>query len=90
MNVNGGATLVRDKLQHGALPRERPVKAYGGPGLGKVCVACAERIDPPKFQYESEMRSGETFYFCRECYFAWLNEVDGGGPNATSRPPVGQ
>jgi len=23
------------------------------------------------------MHNGETLHFCRECYFVWLNEIDG-------------
>lgn len=76
MRTNGRATVVQEKIRDGLLPHERPVKLYGGPGSGKVCVVCTDHINPPALQYECSMPTGTTLYFCRQCFFAWLHEVD--------------
>jgi hypothetical protein len=68
--------LVQDRVRQGLLPRERPVKVSSLYGVGRICVVCLVRINPPELQYECVMSNGETFHFCRECYFVWLSELD--------------
>ena len=77
MNRSARGALVHEKLRQGALPRERPANRYGSPGLGNACAVCSHRVNPPEFQYDCLMHNGETLHFCRECYFVWLNEIDG-------------
>jgi hypothetical protein len=78
MNRSARGALVHQKIRQGALPRERPANGAGSrPGLGKTCVVCGDRVNPPEFQFDCILHNGETLHFCRECYFLWLNEIDG-------------
>ena len=46
------ADLIRQKIDEGRLPREKPVKVWAGYGTGVACSACDDVIRPAQAQYD--------------------------------------
>jgi hypothetical protein len=64
--------VVRAKLIAGTLPRDTPLKVWGGPAKGnKTCSACDLKIDAPVIEYETETLSGELLFFHQPCMAVW-------------------
>ena len=58
------AEMVRDKIDAGALPLDRPAKLWAGQGSGGSCAACDQPTLSSQVEFERSMRgappSGST------------------------------
>ena len=68
------ADKVRSKLLRGILPRDEPVKVYGGHGRGEPCMACDSPIQSAQIVYELEMPDGARIEMHLGCHGLWLAE----------------
>jgi hypothetical protein len=63
---------IRDKLDGGALPADRPERMYVGFGRDHSCAACDKPIGASEVEFEIAYYSGErTYRFHLRCAGAW-------------------
>ena len=68
---------AREAILAGRLPRTKPSRTFGGPGVGAQCALCGERIPNSETEFEIEFnRHGATpgldrYYLHYHCFAAW-------------------
>jgi hypothetical protein len=45
---------IREAIQEGRLPEQRPTHTWGGRGSGAPCAVCGQPISPDEFEFELE------------------------------------
>lgn len=69
--------LARAAMQAGKLPRQRPQRMWGGPGIGIPCVICAEPVKQDELGFELQFQpdgenAGESdCHVHLRCFAAW-------------------
>ena len=74
-------TLLRQKalavVENGKLPKRRPDRTWGGPGVGASCTICELPIPEDQMEFEIEFaHNGDSpgldkFHVHIRCYAAW-------------------
>jgi hypothetical protein len=68
-------TIVRNKMDRGGLPRQRPEKTLGSYGAGEPCTACDMPIAPEQLQWSLLWsRKVVTHRFHVACHRLWEAE----------------
>lgn len=67
-------TMVRARIDSGALPREKCLVTWFGPGTGKPCVVCERRISRQEIECECEHPRGSLLRFHQTCFAIWEDE----------------
>lgn len=67
-------SLTRERLQSGALPREKCQVTWFGPGTRLGCVVCCRPILPTEIECECEHPNGATLRFHQSCFAVWDDE----------------
>jgi hypothetical protein len=84
--------LAQDKLRAGILPRDQQERTWAGPGEGRACDMCGNRIVSEDTEYELQFhRPGAPLVvrFHRLCLAAWEAERRlGEGPQPPSPAPA--
>ena len=69
--------MARAAMQAGKLPRRRPQRMWGGPGIGMPCVICAAPVKQDELGFElqfvsddQDIREGDCHVHLR-CFAAW-------------------
>ena len=65
---------IREKLERGALPREKCQVTWFGPGAGDACVACGREISRHGIECECEQAVGGVLRFHQSCFAVWDDE----------------
>jgi hypothetical protein len=84
--------LAREALHKQRLPRERPDRTWGGPGIGVPCAVCQKPVSRDELEYEIQFsRDGadpslDRFHLHLRCFAAWEMERTKPGNSAESRP----
>jgi hypothetical protein len=67
---------IRAKIAAGSLPipSDPPDQMWVGNGNGRACDACDQPITDTEFEYETDLPTGQTLRFHRECLQAWHQE----------------
>lgn len=65
---------IRDKMDAGILPREKPTKMYAGFGNGEPCAGCDTPILPAQVEYEFEAADGSPIRLHLGCAGLWEAE----------------
>jgi len=77
---------AREAIRRGVLPRTRPDRRFGRPGIGETCAVCGEEAGPNEMAVEIEFdRHGVTpgldrYQLHIRCYTAWeiaRSQLDG-------------
>jgi hypothetical protein len=77
---------AREAIRRGTLPRTRPDRRFGRPGVGETCAVCGEAVGRNEMAFEIEYnRHGETpgvdrYHLHIRCYTAWeiaRSQLDG-------------
>jgi hypothetical protein len=74
---------VREALQAGELPRQRPDNTWAGPGVGADCTICRAPVTPTEMEYELEFVRGgdepgrDRYHVHIHCFLAWSAESQG-------------
>lgn len=71
---------VRDKLERGALPREKCLVTWFGRGAGLPCEACDEPVTSRQIECECEHPRGHTIRMHQGCFSVWEAERQQGAP----------
>jgi hypothetical protein len=62
-----------DKARRGGLPAPSDkAETWAGPGSGRPCCGCEERIERSEHEYEIAFADTLAFWFHGECHTAWL------------------
>jgi hypothetical protein len=86
--------VARHALDAGKIPRRRPDRTWGGPGIGAQCAVCQEPIPASEMEYEVEFaRDGQApgldkFHVHLQCAAVWELERNKGAarPAPRTRP----
>ncbi len=68
---------ARAAIQNGKLPRQRPDRTWGGPGVGAICSVCAKPVTKTELEIEIQFaRDGDApgldkFHVHVRCFAAW-------------------
>jgi len=68
---------AREAIRSGKLPSRKPDRTYGGPGSGKLCSLCGERVTLEQIEMEIEFNSHgvqprlDGYYLHVSCLAAW-------------------
>lgn len=62
---------VRDKLERGALPREKCLVTWFGRGVGAPCGACDEPVTSEQIECECEHPRGHLIRMHQGCFVVW-------------------
>ena len=81
---------ARAAVEGGKLPRRRPDRTWGGPGVGAACAVCDEPVTSSQSEFEIQFaRDGnnpglDRFHFHIRCFAAWEFErrQDGAVPHS--------
>jgi hypothetical protein len=73
--MDGTAEKIRAKVSAGLLPRQAPVKTWGGFGSGRPCDGCAEPILPTEVEHEVDFEGSPTIRLHAACYAVWRQLV---------------
>jgi hypothetical protein len=68
---------ARERITQGRLPRTKPIRTWGGSGVGLPCDLCDATIDTgqPEFELQFDLApASRSIRFHRECHSVW-NEV---------------
>jgi hypothetical protein len=65
---------VRQRIDAGELPPERPPKISAGFGNGEACSACDQKIDPAQLMYQVES-SERAYRLHTGCHGLWTGEL---------------
>jgi hypothetical protein len=70
---------ARAAIRAGKLPGRRPERTWGGPGGGKVCSVCDERVGSDESEFEVEFADDGTQqtrnHLHVRCLAAWEHEL---------------
>jgi hypothetical protein len=66
---------VRELISAGALPCEDCVVTWYGPGRGRHCSACGQRILGTDHEIQCDVAGGGTIYFHQACYEVWQSAL---------------
>ena len=66
--------LIREKMDLGVLPSDKPSKMYAGHGTGEPCEGCETPIVPAQVEYEFEAPDGRAIRFHLGCAGLWEAE----------------
>ena len=78
---------ARAVVQHGKLPRRRPDRTWGGPGVGAACAICEEPVTSDQMEFEIQFRHDgkspglDRFHVHIRCFAAWEFERHQDGDN---------
>jgi hypothetical protein len=67
----GVPDIIREKMNRGVLPAERPLKLWVGRGNGRACDACGLRIGSTQMKHEFDFANGRTVRFHEACTAMW-------------------
>jgi len=76
------ARRARDALREGRLPLGRPVRVWGGPGGGDLCIVCGTPVSADEIDYELALPpadsggSATTVHLHQGCFRAWQIELE--------------
>jgi hypothetical protein len=85
--------ILREKARNavvtGKLPRRRPDRTWGGPGVGAACAVCEEPVTSDQLEFEIQFRYDghnpglDKFHVHIRCFAAWEFErrQDGDEPH---------
>ena len=79
--------LAQDRLRAGALPRDQQERTWAGPGDGRACDLCDNRIIPDDTEYELQFARPDrplVVRFHRLCLAVWESERR---PGESPQPP---
>jgi hypothetical protein len=76
---------IREKLGRGALPREKCLVTWFGPGAGHPCAACERPISRQQIECECEQALQGFIRFHQSCFAVWDEERRQGEPGALRR-----
>jgi len=62
---------IKEGMAAGTLPCEDCVVTWYGPGRGRRCAACDERILSTDVEIACDLPGGGTIYFHSPCYDVW-------------------
>ena len=85
---------ARSLIEAGLIPKRRPDRMWGGPGVGADCTICRVWVGPGENELEIEfVRDGDgtepdRYHVHVHCFAAWEFEADLEPPRA--RPPNGE
>jgi len=69
---------VRERIEQGRLPGERPRQITAGYGSGHFCVVCDQPISSRQVEYEVEdSQTGRKLHFHSQCHSLWQCEWAG-------------
>ena len=68
------ADMVRDKIEAGTLPLDRPTKLWAGHGSGKPCASCEQPIPPSQVEYEPQYDESPPIRLHVGCHGLWEAE----------------
>lgn len=71
---------VREKLERGALPREKCQVTWFGRGSGLRCEACDEPVSPGQIECECEHPRGHLLRLHQACFVVWDTERQAPAP----------
>jgi hypothetical protein len=82
-------TKAREAVERGKIPRRRPDRTWGGPGVGATCSICDEPVTSAQLEFEIQFsRDGDNpgldkYHVHIRCFAAWEFErrEDGGAPH---------
>jgi hypothetical protein len=66
---------IQAKVSAGLLPRQAPVKTWGGFGSDRPCDGCDEPILPNEVEYEVDFEDSPSIRLHAACYEAWQQLV---------------
>jgi hypothetical protein len=81
---------ARERIANGQLPRQAPLRMWGGRGSGEFCDLCDQPIQRDEVEYEVEANMDHsvlTLRFHIVCQSAWQLECAGDNLN---KHPVGR
>jgi hypothetical protein len=70
---------IREKMDHGILPRTPPAKMWAGQGRGDACAGCDQPILPEQIEYE--FGNGQIVHMHLGCAAVWDAERRRQQPN---------
>jgi len=68
---------ARAALQGGRIPKRRPERTWGGPGVGAACVVCDLSVTKDELEFEIEFsQAGDSpgldkYHVHIRCFAAW-------------------
>jgi hypothetical protein len=67
---------ARATIENGKLPRRRPDRTWGGPGVGAPCTVCGDPVTSSQIEFEIQFTqdgSGglDKFHVHIRCFAAW-------------------
>src|SRR5262245_29708215 len=74
---------VRDAIDSGKLPKQKPDRILGGLGTGKLCAVCGVLLRPTQMEMELEFHRHGTapgpdkYWTHPRCFAAWELEMSG-------------
>jgi hypothetical protein len=74
MDLDELRLVTRERLQRGALPREKCQVTWFGPGSGELCNLCDRVITQSQIECECEHPSGDTLRLHQACFAVWDEE----------------
>jgi hypothetical protein len=80
---------ARETVENGKLPKRRPDRTWGGPGVGAACAVCDAPVTPSQLEFEIQFSRGDDnagldkYHVHIRCFAAWEFErrQDGGVPH---------
>lgn len=79
------ADTIRDKIDAGVLPCERPAKALAARGDGSPCTGCDLPILPTQFEWSFWSGTVVTYRLHFDCHGLWETECRERGWQIASR-----
>jgi hypothetical protein len=74
MNDTAVRLVVRDKLAHGRLPRDRAGAVRTTNGNDEVCDACSRPVSAEDVLYKITRERSRAFLFHASCFAIWRDE----------------
>jgi hypothetical protein len=86
---------IRELILSGRLPRVRPERTWGGPGVGADCMVCGRPVRNDEVELEVEFGPADTSLRGRiahahvACFDAWEHELGQISANLSPPEPAG-
>jgi hypothetical protein len=74
MNTATLRQVVRDKLAHGRLPRDRAGAVRATNGTDETCDVCSTPVSPDDVLYKITREGSRAFLFHASCFAIWREE----------------